>query len=115
MRRFFNYLRTHRRRWQLTQDELAFIFGYSDQSIIARLERDERTVTLSVAHACEVLFGVEPDEIVPGLFVAMEEGVVRRMYELAERLGKAEATKRTAIKLELLNGALSRIAAHQEI
>jgi DNA-binding XRE family transcriptional regulator len=115
MRRHFNYLRTHRRRCQLTQDELAFIFGYSDQSIIARLERDERTVTLSVAHACELLFGVEPNEIFPGFFVVMEEGVVRRMHELAERLRKAEATNRTARKLEVISGALSRIAAHQEI
>src|SRR5580704_2845434 len=108
MPRLLKYLRTHRRRWQFTQSELAFLFGYSDQAIIARLERDQRALTLSVAHACELLFGVEPDEIFPELFASIEEDVARRMREMIARLGEAEATKSTAAKLELLRTALSR-------
>jgi transcriptional regulator with XRE-family HTH domain len=111
MRRFVKYLRTHRRRWHLTQGELAFLFGYSDQSMIARLERGERALSLAVAHACELIFGVEWDEIFPELLATIEERVVHRLRELADQLGQAEATKKTAPKLKLLRGALNRIGA----
>jgi transcriptional regulator with XRE-family HTH domain len=106
-----NYLRVYRRRWHLTQEELAFLFGYDAESIISRFEREERTITLAVATACQMLFGVEPKELFPALFDSVEQGVVQRMYELRERLANGEPSRMTLAKLQLLQEALGRIAA----
>jgi DNA-binding XRE family transcriptional regulator len=114
MRALRNYLRVYRRRWLLTQEELAFLFGYDAESIISRFESEERTITLAVAIACQTIFGVKPKEVFPGLFVSVEQSVVQRMYELRGRLGQSELTQRTLAKLELLQDALSRIEGASE-
>jgi transcriptional regulator with XRE-family HTH domain len=111
MRKLRNYLRVHRRRWHLTQEELAFLFGYETESIISRFEHDERVITLAVATACQTIFGVEPRELFPALFASVEQGVVERMYELRDRLAQSELTQRTLAKLELLQEALERFKA----
>jgi len=114
MRALSNYLRVYRRRWHLSQEELAFLFGYDAESIISRFESGERTVTLAVATACQTIFGVEPKELFPALFASVEQSVVQRMYELRDRLAQSELTQRTLAKLELLQEALGRIEAASE-
>jgi DNA-binding XRE family transcriptional regulator len=109
-----NFLRLHRRSWHLTQEELAFLFGYHDQSIVARLEQEERAITLAVAHACEVLFGLKPSEIFPTLFHNIEEDVVARMHELRDRLLASTPTQKTLAKLKLLEEGLRRIADYSD-
>lgn len=106
-----NYLRTYRRRWGLTQDELAFLFGYTDQSIVARFEHQERTITLAVAYACELLFGVKPQEVFPACFEGVELSMAERMHELQDRLLQRAPTQKTLAKLELLHEAIGRLAA----
>lgn len=106
-----NYLRTYRRRWRLTQDELAFLLGYSDQSIIARFERQERTITLPVAYACELLFGVKPTEMFPACFGDLEQALIERTHALRDRLLRSTPTQRTLAKLELLQEAIRRLTA----
>ena len=114
MRALRNYLRVYRRRWHLTQEELAFLFGYDTESIISRFESEERTITLAVAIACQTIFGVKPKEVFPALFVSAEETVVQHMYELRDRLAQSELTHRTVAKLELLQEALRRIEGASE-
>jgi transcriptional regulator with XRE-family HTH domain len=114
MRTLRNYLRVYRRRWHLTQEELAFLFGYEDESIISRFENEERTITLAVAIACQTIFGVEPSEVFPVLFASLEQSVVQRMYELRDQLAQSELTQRTLVKLELLQEALRRIEGASE-
>src|SRR5688500_9601888 len=107
-RRIGNYLRVRRRQWALTQKELAFLFGYQNEAIVSRFERHERRITLSIAFACQLIFRAEPREIFPGLFEHVEDGVVRRMLELYERLKQGKPSKRSLAKLELLHEALAR-------
>src|SRR5579863_5069855 len=114
MGRLRSYLRVHRRRWQLTQEELAFLIGYETESIISRFERGERTITLAVAAACQPIFGVEPRELFPAIFESVEERVAQRMHELREQLLQAAPTQRTLAKLELLQEALGRLSALQD-
>jgi DNA-binding XRE family transcriptional regulator len=114
MRALRNYLRVYRRRWLLTQEELAFLFGYDAESIISRFESEERTITLAVAIACQTIFGLNPKEMFPALFVSAEQGVVQRMYELRDRLTRSDLTQRTVAKLELLQEALRRIEGASE-
>ena len=113
-----NYLRLHRRRWGLTQAELAFLFGYQSDAIVSRFERRERRVTLAIAFACQLIFGVEPKDIYPALLEQVEDGVVRRMYELYSQLKTQKPSQRTAVKLRLLQDALARAtkgAGHENI
>lgn len=109
-----NYLRTYRRQWHLTQEELAFLLDYQAESFISRLERDERAITLAVASACQALFGVELRELFPALMESLQESLVARMQELSDRLMQSEPTRKTLAKLELLQEALSRLGAASE-
>lgn len=106
--RLGNYLRVHRRRWQLSQKELAFLFGYKTDSIVSRYERQGRRLTLGIAFACHLIFDVKPEELFPKLYEQVEEGVVRRMFELYNQLKKSKPSKKRDTKLLLLKQALSR-------
>lgn len=103
-----NYLRVRRRQWALTQKELAFLLGYQNETIVSRLERQERKITLTVGFACQLVFGSEPREIFPSLFEQVEDAVVRRMLELYEGLKQRAPSRRTSAKIELLHDALAR-------
>jgi transcriptional regulator with XRE-family HTH domain len=114
MGRLRNYLRTYRRTWHLTQEELALLLGYEAVSIISRLEHDERAITLAVGVACEAIFDIEIRELFPGLIQDMEARVIARMHELRDRLMQSEPTQKTLAKLELLQEALTRLAIAPE-
>jgi transcriptional regulator with XRE-family HTH domain len=103
-----NYLRVRRRQWRLSQKELAFLFGYRTDSIISRYEHYERRMTLARGFACSLIFGVEAKYLFPNLFEEVEDGVVRRLYELYNRLKASTPSKKTNAKLRLLEDALSR-------
>lgn len=106
-----NYLRALRRRWHLTQEELAFIFGYTDHSIISHLERQERSVTFAVAHTCHVLFGCGPSDVFPALYQQVETNLAARIRTMLERLELAKQTTGTKAKLQLLQEVSKRLDA----
>jgi len=110
MSRLTNYLRTQRRLWRLTQEELAFLFGYLDQSMVGRLERDEREITLAVAHTCDLLFDVSPRDMFPAFFAGVEENLYRRLCELRGRLLGDLPTPPVSAKLELIHETVHRLA-----
>jgi DNA-binding XRE family transcriptional regulator len=114
MGRLRNYLRVQRRKWHLTQEELAFLLGYLNQGMIARLEGEERGVTLTVAHACEVLFGVKPRDLFPALLEDVEARMLARMHELRDRIKQSATSQKALAKLEVLEQAIARIGALQE-
>jgi DNA-binding XRE family transcriptional regulator len=114
MRALRNYLRVYRRRWQLSQEELAFLFGYDAESIVSRFESEERTITLAVAIACQTIFGVTTKDMFPALYASLEQSVLERMYKLRDRLAQSEMSQRTLAKLELLQEALKRIEGASE-
>ena len=105
MKRLDCYLHTHRRQWGVTQEELAFLLGSKSASVASRLERRERDPSLKVAFACQVIFGVVPDELFPKLYAEVEDAVRCRAHELHERL-QGNPSKTTRAKLELLEDAL---------
>jgi DNA-binding XRE family transcriptional regulator len=114
MGRLRNYLRMQRRKWHLTQEELAFLLGYLNQSTVARLEGEEPGVALTVAHACEVILGAKPRELFPALLEDVEVRVLARMHELRDRLKESALSQKTQAKIEALERAIARLAASQE-
>jgi DNA-binding XRE family transcriptional regulator len=109
--RVTSYLRSHRRRWGLTQGEVAYLLGFKNGSVVSRIERERRRPKLPVALACQVVFDIPTVELFPDLFSEVEDAVMRRAYKLYDRLqGDTSASTRT--KLDFLEKALKR-AVHR--
>lgn len=105
------YLRTHRRKWALTQKELAFLLGHKSSTHVSRLEQGTRIPNKDVVLACEVLFGLTPRSFFPKLYTDIEEAVLARAATLYKRLDKE--TSHTAMrKKEFLSAALKRAITH---
>ena len=104
-RRVLCYLRTHRRVWGLTQRELASLLGFQSAAHISRIENGKRAPTVESALACQVLFGIPPADMFPHAYEAVEERVIRDVYErhlaLAETTSPSELRKRELFSLAL--------------
>ena len=103
-----NYLRLHRRKRGLTQEELAYLLGYQSGAKISRLEQAESAQVLSLGFTFELLFGVDAREIYPALYDAVRQTVSQRLRELGIRLQATRPTQKTIIKRRLLKEALAR-------
>lgn len=94
------YVRRHRKRWALTQEELAELIGRT-QAQLSRYESGESTPDFETALSFQVIFGHSPRALFPGLHNAVEEVVMRRAARLDRALvGKrdqASQTKRTLL------------------
>ena len=105
-----NYVRTQRRRWALTQEEVAGLLGFESRTCISRIEQGERVPSLESALALEVLFGEPPKSLFPQTYAEAEESLMRRAVVLHE--GLLHTTKpREKRKRELLELALKRAVA----
>lgn len=102
-----NYLKTHRKRAGLSQDEVAFLVGYQSGTRISRYESFERVPTLEVALACEAVLGVPARELFAGVYENAAEETKRRATRLAKRLAAEPAGTASERKLALL----ARLAA----
>jgi len=107
MKKFARYIRTHRRRWALTQDELAFLLGFKSGSSVSRLETGKLQPSVEVAVACGALFGMKLRELFPHYYVATEDLLMRRAYEFDKRI-ESDPSKEALIKRTLLRSALAR-------
>jgi transcriptional regulator with XRE-family HTH domain len=87
--------------------------GYLNQGMIARLERDERSVTLTVAYGCEVIFGVSPEELFPAALESVEARILARMHELRDQIGRSAPSQKAIAKRKLLDEAIARVTALQ--
>lgn len=102
-----NYVRTERRRWALTQKEVADLLGIENRACISRIEQGERIPSLESALALEVLFGEPPKLLFPHIYAETEEALMVRAAALHESL--IHSTKaREKRKRDLLELALKR-------
>lgn len=102
-----NYVRTQRRRWALTQEEVADLLGFESRTCISRIEQGKRIPSLESALALEVLFGEPPKQLFPQVYAESEEALMQRASLLQE--GLLHTTKpRQMRKRECLEQALKR-------
>jgi len=99
--RIMSYLRTHRKKGGLTQDEMAFLLGYQSGTKISRFERLARHPNLETAIACQVVFGVPAHKLFPGLFAEVERTVIERARLLSGKLEAQSARGRTGARHKL--------------
>src|SRR5438309_2050998 len=99
--RLISYLRPLRRRWGLTQRELAYLIGAKTGGVISRIEGFKRFPTLAATFACELIFDIPSLELFPELFLEVHEALLRRTNELYEGI-QGNPSKTTHSKLDFL-------------
>jgi transcriptional regulator with XRE-family HTH domain len=104
-----NYLRVRRRQSLLSQKELAFLFGYKNESFVSRLERHDRGMTFGTSRACRIIFGSRTKDIFPALSKEHDDKLLQRMQELCATLEQHSPSTRREVKLQLLRAAIDRL------
>ncbi len=112
--RLISYLRPLRRRWGLTQKELAFLIGAKSGAAISRLERLQRTPTLTAMIACEIIFDAAHMKLFPERYAQVREAVLARANELYEAL-QGNPSRVTRAKLDFLESVLTRTEGNHEL
>src|SRR5437867_11982887 len=100
--RLSNYLRTHRKRVGLSQDDVAFLLGCRSGAKVSRYERLARRPSLETAFAYEAVFGVPARELFAGVYEKVEEQIKKRARVLAGKLGATETDRTVRRKLDRL-------------
>lgn len=80
-----NYLRTERRHSGLSQEDLAFLLGSENGTIVSRYERGRRTPGLETALAYEAILGIPVSALFPGKFLKVALEVRARARTLEAR------------------------------
>ena len=103
-----SYLRTHRKRKCLSQEELAYLLGFATPAKVSRHELLQRRPDLQTAFGCQVLFNAPAHEIFPGFYAEVEQSVLTRAHSLHGKLESGFKSARTMHKIEFLAILLSR-------
>jgi transcriptional regulator with XRE-family HTH domain len=94
-----NYLKSHRKRSGLSQDEVAFLLGCASGAKVSRYERMVRQPTLETALACEAVYGVPVRTLFAGVYEKVEATIHQRAQALAGTLSAAKPDRFTRQKL----------------
>lgn len=104
----YAYVRTHRRRWGLTQKELGWLLGIANRTAVSRIEMSKRKPAAECLVACAIIFDLPLEAIFPGFLEEIERGVSRRVITLRGKL--TERTDDLSLrKCALLDEVLARI------
>jgi|SRR5882672_635395 len=105
-----NYLRTHRKRLALSQEEVAFLLGINGMNKAIKVCRDEncaREPSLQTALAYEAIYGKPVRELFAGLY----EQVERTVAERARLLRHRKTTKARPKLQEVITNLVSKLTA----
>ena len=102
-----NYLKTHRKRAGLSQDEVALLLGCKSGAKVSRYERLARRPSLETAFAYEALFGVPARELFAGVYEKVEEDIRKRARALAWKLNAKDQDRTVRRKLATLQAMSS--------
>lgn len=102
-----NYIRTHRKRFHLTQKEVAFLLGSKTSAHVCRHERLEQTPNLQSLLTYEILFRTPVRNLFGGVHQDVEQRLVRRIRVLIQKLATSGYSRAKARKIEILNGFLN--------
>ena len=76
-RKLKNYLRTHRRRQDLSRSDLAFLLEVKKESTISRYELFQRVPDLKTVLALQAVLGIPVAELFAGMYEQIEKDVDR--------------------------------------
>lgn len=97
-----NYLRAHRKRLGLSQDEVAFFLGAESGAKACRYERFAREPGFRTALACEAVFQKPVRVLFAGLYEQMEREVASRAKRLVLKTDRIRSDQHIIRKRETL-------------
>ena len=100
-----NYLRTHRKRLALSQEEVAFLLGVKGMDRGIKVCRDEslaREPSLQTALAYEAIYGRPVRELFAGLYEQIERDVAERAKVLSYRKDQKPNLKKGTLLASLV-------------
>ena len=101
-----NYIRTHRKRTHLTQNEVAFLLGSKNSAHVCRHERLEQTPNLPTMLAYEILFRTPVRNLFRETHQDVEQKLLHRTRLLIQKLAKSGESRLKARKIEILTDFL---------
>lgn len=102
-RRLPNYLRTYRKRFRLSQRDVAYLLGCRSGAKVSRYEHFRRQPNVKTVFAYQALFRAPAQELFAGYFQDVEDAILCRARELALKLSKAKPDRANARKLQSLH------------
>lgn len=105
------YLRTYRKRFCLTQSEVARLLGLGSGQAISRYERLDRSPSLETVLACQVLFDALPHELYPGLYKKVKKLTRQRIHAFVNQFGESFDEDVHAYKRDMLIQVIERIGS----
>jgi len=106
-----NYIRTHRKRVCLTQEEVAFLLGSKSSANISRHERFKQTPDLQTLLAYEMLFRTPVRNLFSSTHQKVENKLRKRIRLLIRKLTRLSRAKGIAKKIEILTAYLGEQAS----
>jgi len=101
------YLRTLRRRWNLTQTEVAALLRKGDRNRVSRVERGFVAPNAEEIVAYRMIFGASAKAMFPRFHAEVEDRLMRAAYRLHNRVQDAKSPKERR-KRELTEQMLAR-------
>lgn len=86
--KIYNYIRSHRKRAGLDQEELAFLLGCQCGTKVSRYENFSREPNIQTVFACQAVFQIEARTLFPGMYTKVEHKVITRARMLHTILRK---------------------------
>ena len=102
------YVRSLRRRWGLTQKEVATVVGGGGRNRVSRVERDLSLPDAREILAYSLLFGARPARIFPRIYCKLEERLMQGAYRLDQRLERRRSPEALR-KRQLLDKLRARL------
>lgn len=103
-----NYLRTHRLKTALSQDDVAFLLGLESGANVSRHETGARVPELERVLAYAVLYQTQVEVLYPEECRQVEADISSRAPELAERVEKEAPSPLRERKLSVLRDLAAR-------
>ena len=111
-RKLPNYIRHHRKRLGLSQEDVAFLLGWSGSAQTSRYEHFCRIPTLRTALALSLIFRAPVYELFSGEKQEVEDAVSKRVQVMVEQLQQKNLGRRSAHKLASLKTIISHEVNH---
>ena len=110
-KRSYSFVRAHRRRWGLSQAELALLLGMASSTTVSRIERSVRTPTTAVMVACCILFNIPAPDLFGSVHEEIEEIVgtaAKNLYDALEGKEDGQSVRKRKFLEEVLARLISR-------
>jgi transcriptional regulator with XRE-family HTH domain len=113
-----SYVLAYRKRWGLTQPQLAKLVALASPSAISRIERSRRNPTAATLIALSIVFDLPLPDLLASLYDDIEEGVATAakglLDELDGRTDKDSILARTLME-DILARVIGRGRSHKDI